>query len=126
MAENRLFQGRFVRVAEWCRPGRSSDIRWPPPGARSRLHEVARVEDPASARVMEILSNQPGVQFHTGNFLDGTATGKGETIYRQGDGLCFEPQVFPDTPNQPAFGSARVEPGKPYGNRIVYRFSMRS
>jgi aldose 1-epimerase len=85
---------------------------------------MARVKDPASGRVMEVLSNQPGVQFYTGNFLDGTAVGKGGTIYRQGDGLCFEPQVFPDTPNHPAFGSARVDPGQTYENRIVYRFSI--
>jgi aldose 1-epimerase len=72
---------------------------------------------------MEILSNQPGVQFYTGNFLDGTATGKDGIIYRQGDAMCFEPQVFPDTPNRAAFGSARLDPGATYENRIVYRFS---
>jgi len=65
------------------------------------------------------------VQFYSGNFLDGTATGKGATIYRQGDGICFEPQVFPDTPNKPGFGSARLDPGKRYENRIVYRFTVR-
>jgi len=83
----------------------------------------ARVEDPLSGRVMEILSNQPGVQVYTGNFLDGTAIGKSGHAYRQGDGLALEPQVFPDTPNQPAFGSARLDPGQTYRNIIVYRFS---
>ena len=83
----------------------------------------ARVEDPRSGRVMEILSNQPGVQVYTGNFLDGTAIGKSGHAYRQGDGLALEPQVFPDTPNQPAFGSARLDPGQTYRNIIVYRFS---
>ena len=85
---------------------------------------MAHVSDPVSGRVMEILSNQPGLQFYTGNFLDGTATGKAGAIYRQGDGLCFEPQVFPDTPNKPAFGSARLGPGRTYENRIVYRFTV--
>lgn len=89
--------------------------------AQPVLH--ARVEDPSSGRVMEILSNQPGVQFYTGNFLDGTAIGKSNHAYRQGDGLALEPQVFPDTPNQPALGSARVNPGQTYRNVIVYRFS---
>ena len=89
--------------------------------AQPVLH--ARVEDPSSGRVMEILSNQPGVQFYTGNFLDGTAIGKSHHAYRQGDGLALEPQVFPDTPNQPALGSARVNPGQTYRNVIVYRFS---
>jgi aldose 1-epimerase len=89
------------------------------------VHMLARVADPGSGRVMELLSNQPGVQFYTGNFLDGTATGKAGVIYRQGDAICLEPQVFPDTPNQPKFGSARLDPGQTYENRIVYRFSVR-
>jgi len=87
------------------------------------LHLMARVEDPASGRVLEMLSNQPGVQFYAGNFLDGTAIGKSGHAYRQSDGLALEPQLFPDTPNQPAFGSARLDPGHSYENRIVYRFS---
>jgi aldose 1-epimerase len=112
---------------EQLRIGRGYDHNWVVTRApTSDVHRMALVEDPASGRTMEILSNQPGVQFYTGNFLDGTAVGKGGTIYRQGDALCFEPQVFPDTPNKPEFGSARVEPGKPYENRIVYRFSVRS
>jgi aldose 1-epimerase len=92
--------------------------------ASPRLH--ARVEDPKSGRVMEILSNQPGVQLYTGNFLDGTAIGRSGNAYRQGDGLALEPQLFPDTPNQPAFGSARLNPGETYRNVIVYRFSARA
>ena len=82
----------------------------------------ARVEDP-SGRVMEVWSNQPGLQLYTGNFLDGTAVGKSGLAYRQGDGMALEPQVFPDTPNQPAFGSARLDPGQTYRNIILYRFS---
>ena len=72
---------------------------------------------------MELLSNQPGLQVYTGNFLDGTAVGKSGHAYRQGDGLALEPQLFPDTPNQPAFGSARLDPGQTYRNIIVYRLS---
>jgi aldose 1-epimerase len=87
------------------------------------LHLLARVEDPGSGRVLEILSNQPGVQFYAGNFLNGSAVGKSGHAYRQSDGLALEPQLFPDTPNQPAFGSARLDPGQTYENRIVYRFS---
>lgn len=86
---------------------------------------MARVEDPGSGRVMDILSNQPGVQLYTGNFLDGTAIGKSSLAYRQGDGIALEPQVFPDTPNQPAFGSARLNPGQTYRNTIIYRFSTK-
>jgi aldose 1-epimerase len=84
---------------------------------------VARVEDPESGRVLEVLSTQPGIQFYSGNFLDGTVVGKSGRTYRQGDAIVLEPQLFPDTPNRPAFGSARLDPGVPYVNRIIYRFS---
>jgi aldose 1-epimerase len=86
---------------------------------------VARVEDPASGRVMEILSDQPGLQFYSGNFLDGTTVGKSGHTYRQGDAFVLEPQQFPDTPNHPAFGSAELKPGSVYRNRILYRFSTK-
>lgn len=84
----------------------------------------ARLEDPTSGRVLEVLSDQPGLQVYTGNFLDGALVGKSRHLYRMGDGIALEPQLFPDTPNQPAFGSARVDPGKPYHHRMVYRLSV--
>lgn len=85
---------------------------------------AARVEDPVSGRVLEVLSTEPGVQFYSGNFLDGTFVGKQGHVYRMGDGFALEPQTFPDTPNQPAFGSARVDPGKPYHHQMIYRVSV--
>nr|WP_256210736.1 aldose epimerase family protein [Sphingomonas sp. OV641] len=85
---------------------------------------AARLEDPASGRVLEVLSTQPGVQFYAGNFLDGTLRGKRGHVYRMGDGIALEPQTFPDTPNQPAFGSARVAPGQPYHHSMIYRVSV--
>jgi aldose 1-epimerase len=88
------------------------------------LHMTAKVEDPVSGRVLEILSNQPGVQFYSGNFLDGTVIGKNGHAYRQGDAFVLEPQLFPDTPNQPKFGSGRLDPGQSYFNKIVYRFAV--
>jgi len=84
---------------------------------------LARVEDPVSGRVMEMLSNQPGLQFYSGNFLDATTIGKSGHLYRQGDAIVLEPQMFPDTPNQPKFGSVRLDPGQTYHNVIVLRFS---
>lgn len=87
------------------------------------LREVARVRDPRSGRVMSLSSSQPGLQFYSGNFLDGTTVGKGGRVYRQGDAIALEPQLFPDTPNQPEFGSARLAPGQEYVNRMVYRFT---
>jgi aldose 1-epimerase len=110
---------------EQLRFGRGYDHNWvvsqePVEG----LQTLARMEDPGSGRMMEVLSNQPGVQFYSGNFLDGTVTGKGGTIYRMGDALCLEPQIFPDTPNKPGFGSARLDPGEGYLNRMVFRFTV--
>jgi aldose 1-epimerase len=84
---------------------------------------AARLEDPASGRVLEVLSTEPGVQFYTGNFLDGTLAGRSQRIYRMGDGIALEPQKFPDAPNQPGFASARVDPGTPYRHVMIYRFS---
>jgi aldose 1-epimerase len=88
------------------------------------LHRAALLTHPASGRTLEILTNQPGVQLYSGNFLDGTIIGKKGHIYRQGDALALEPQLFPDTPNQPAFGVARLAPGETYRHPIVYRFSV--
>ncbi|MFS0772273.1 aldose epimerase family protein [Sphingomonas sp. 1P08PE] len=93
-------------------------------GATKEPQLAARVEDPASGRVLEVLTTEPGVQFYSGNFIDGTYVGKQKHVYRMGDGLALEPQKFPDTPNQPSFGSARVDPGKPYHHRMIYRVSV--
>jgi galactose mutarotase-like enzyme len=118
--------GRDVRHAsdEQIRFGKGFDHNWVisrTPSADVRL--VAKIEDPVSGRVLEILSNQPGIQFYTGNFLDGGVVRKSGHAYRQGDAFVLEPQLFPDTPNQPKFGSARLEPGQTYLNKIIYRFS---
>jgi aldose 1-epimerase len=105
--------------------GRGYDMNWVisrSQAAKPRL--VARVVDPHSGRVLTLYSTQPGLQFYSGNFLDGTSVGKSGRIYRQGDAFALEPQIFPDTPNHPSFGSARLAPGQTYENRIVYRFSV--
>lgn len=81
---------------------------------------VARLEHAASGRSLEVLSTEPGVQFYSGNFLDGSSIGKAGQCYRMGDGIALEPQMFPDTPNQPAFGSIRLEPGEVYTHRLVF------
>ncbi|HBK46055.1 MAG TPA: galactose-1-epimerase [Xanthomonadaceae bacterium] len=104
--------------------GRGYDHNWVvsrTPAAQPR--EVARVHDPRSGRVMSLSSAQPGLQFYSGNFLDGMTVGKSGRLYRQGDAFVLEPQSFPDTPNQPSFGSARLAPGQEYVNRMVYRFT---
>ena len=90
-------------------------------GAGLRLN--ARLADPKSGRVLEILSDQPGIQFYSGNFIDGTLTGKSGKIYRQGDGIALEPQHFPDAPNKSAFAPVRLDPGQTYSNTMVFRLT---
>ena len=89
----------------------------------AETHLMARVADPVSGRGFELWSNQPGLQFYSGNFFDGTVIGKGGQIYRMGDAIVMEPQLFPDAPNQPRFPSARLDPGQTYRNLIVYKFT---
>ncbi len=104
--------------------GRGYDHNWITSSqktAQPRL--MAVVEDNVSGRKLELLSDQPGIQFYSGNFLDGTSSGKSGGIYREGDAFVLEPQIFPDTPNQPAFGSALLHPGETYSNTMIYRFS---
>jgi aldose 1-epimerase len=110
---------------EQLRFGRGYDHNWVisrTAAARPRL--VARVEEPVSGRVMELFSDQPGLQFYSGNFLDAKIVGKAGQLYRQGDAIVLEPQAFPDTLNRPAFGSIRLAPGQTYRNRMTYRFSV--
>ncbi len=82
---------------------------------------AARVAEPGSGRVMEIMTTEPGVQFYTGNFLDGSIMGKGKR-YRQHEGFCLEVQHFPDSPNKPHFPSTVLEPGEKYTQLTVHRF----
>ncbi len=86
-------------------------------------HLMATVSDPVSGRGFTLWSNQPGLQFYSGNFLDGTSSGKAHKIYREGDAIVVEPQLFPDVVNRPAFGSARLDPGQTYRNVIIYRLT---
>jgi aldose 1-epimerase len=81
------------------------------------------VVEPTSGRTLDVATTEPGVQFYTGNFLDGTVAGRSGRIYRMGDGIALEPQKFPDAPNQASFASARVDPGKPYRHVMIYRLS---
>lgn len=93
-------------------------------GATKRPELAARLEDPVSGRVLEVLSDQPGLQLYTGNFLDGTLVGKAGRLYRMGDGIALEPQKFPDAPNRPTFLSARLDPGQTYRHQMIFRFSV--
>lgn len=89
----------------------------------AKLAMAATVTEPVSGRVMEVYTDQPGVQFYTGNFLDGTITGKDGKVYNQYYGFCFETQKFPDSPNQPTFPNSILKPGETYKSTTIYKFS---
>jgi aldose 1-epimerase len=85
---------------------------------------AARAKDPESGRVLEVLTTQPGVQFYTGNFLDGTVRGRDGKVYGKRSGFCLETQHFPDSPNKPSFPTAELKPGQTYHEVTVYKFSI--
>ena len=85
---------------------------------------AARVTEPVSGRVLEVFTTQPGVQFYTGNFLDGTVHGKGGKVYGHRSAFCLETQHFPDSPNKPGFPSSELKPGQTYHETTIYKFSV--
>ncbi|MEO8756651.1 MAG: aldose epimerase family protein [Devosia sp.] len=103
--------------------GRGYDHNWVINGAKmGTVGEDAVLYDPGTGRIMSIDSDQPGLQFYTGNFLDGSTYGTSGHEYRQGDGLCLEPQHFPDSPNHPDFASTRLDPGATYKTVTIHKF----
>jgi len=92
-------------------------------GAAGEMRRIARVTEPTSGRALEVSTTLPGVQFYTGNFLDGTLKGKGGQVYERRAGFCLETQHFPDSPNQPAFPSVVLRPGAEYKSATVFKFS---
>jgi len=105
--------------------GKGYDHNWVLNKKAGAMSLAARVYEPTSGRVLEVSSTEPATQFYTGNFLDGTITGKGGWVYQQRNAFCFEPQHFPDSPNHPAFPTTELKPGETYKNTIVYKFSTR-
>ena len=93
--------------------------------AATGQHAAASVYDPASGRTLDVTTDQPGIQFYTGNFLDGTLTGKNGTVYGQHAGFCLETQHFPDSPNQPQFPSTVLKPGEIFHSVSRYKFGVR-
>jgi aldose 1-epimerase len=87
------------------------------------LIEAAELRDPSSGRKLTVWTTEPGIQFYSGNFLDGTLYGTSGRAYRQGDGLALETQHYPDSPNKPQFPSTRLDPGETYDTTTVYSFS---
>ncbi|MGW0737532.1 aldose epimerase family protein [Streptomyces sp. NPDC002851] len=105
--------------------GQGYDHNWAlDKGITARPVPVATLRDPGSGRTMTIATTEPGMQFYSGNFLDGTLTGTSGRTYRQGDALCLETQHFPDSPNQPGFPSTVLRPGATYRSTTVHSFGV--
>ncbi|GAA1010561.1 aldose 1-epimerase [Streptomyces sp. F-3] len=94
-------------------------------GVTTRPEPIATLRDPRSGRTLKIATDQPGLQFYSGNFLDGTLTGTGGRTYRQGDALCLETQHFPDSPNHAHFPSTVLRPGRTYRTTTIHSFGVR-
>ena len=105
--------------------GRGYDHNWVLSTPSKKVRKVAELSDPTSGIVMQILTDQPGLQFYSGNFLNGTIHGKNGVAYQHRTAVCLEPQVFPDAPNHPTFPSAVLRPGQRYTQTTVYQFSTR-
>jgi aldose 1-epimerase len=93
--------------------------------AGNKLSHAATVFEPTSGRVMEVYTTEPGIQFYSGNYLDGSVKGKNGRIYERRSAFCLEAQHFPDSPNKPQFPSTVLKPGEPYSQLTVYKFSIR-
>ena len=104
------------------RQGKGYDHNYVLDSAAGAGRRIATLFDPASGRVLDLHSTEPGLQFYTGNYLAGGAPGTSGGIYPPRGGLCLEPQKFPDSPNKPNFPSARLDPGQEYRHDIAFRF----
>ena len=105
--------------------GKGYDHNWVLTRKGTGLQHAARLTDPKSGRTMDVATTEPGLQFYSGNFLDGTIKGKAGHVYAHRSGLCLETQHFPDSPNKPNFPSTILQPGKAYESRTVFTFSVK-
>jgi len=105
--------------------GKGYDHNWVLKDYDKKVRPVASLHDSLSGRFMEVLTDQPGLQFYSGNFLDGTIKGKGGMLYQHRTGLCLEAQGFPDSPNKPQFPSVVLKPGEVYRQITMYKFSIK-
>jgi aldose 1-epimerase len=105
--------------------GRGYDHNWVLNRApdSTNMIKAATLRDPASGRILNVYTTEPGIQFYSGNFLDGTLYGTSGHAYRQGDGLALETQHYPDSPNKPNFPSTRLDPGQTYQTSTIYQFA---
>jgi aldose 1-epimerase len=116
---------RINQDDEQLKFGSGYDHNWVVNGIAGVMRRAASVYEPTTGRVMEVWSNEPGIQFYTGNFLDGTLTGKAGKVYPKRSGFCLETQHYPDSPNQRKFPTTTLRKGATYKSTTIYRFSAR-
>lgn len=116
---------RIAQDNEQLKFGKGYDHNWVLSRKGTGVELAARVFDPASGRVMEVLTTEPGIQFYSGNFLDGSVPGKAGKAYPYRSGFCLETQHFPDSPNHSNFPSTVLKPGQKYSQTTIYKFSVR-
>jgi aldose 1-epimerase len=104
--------------------GQGYDHNWVLNKAGNELSLAARVVEPSTGRTLEVSTTEPGMQFYTGNFLDGTLTGKGGHVYKRRNGFCLETQHFPDSPNKPNFPTTFLKPGQEYSSKTIFTFGV--
>jgi aldose 1-epimerase len=105
--------------------GKGYDHNWVLTRTGAGLSSAARVVDPMTGRTLEIQTTEPGIQFYSGNFLDGTITGKGGVKYGHRAGFCLETQHYPDSPNQANFPSTVLRPGQEYKSQTTFKFGAK-
>ena len=116
---------RINQSAEQLKFGKGYDHNWVLRRSGAGLQLAARISDPVSGRVMEVYTTQPGLQFYTGNFLDGSAKGKRGKAYEHRTAFCMETQHYPDSPNHPAFPTTELKPGQTFTSTTEFRFSTK-
>ncbi len=115
---------RINQDDEQLKNGKGYDHNWVLLRKDNELSFAARVSEPTSGRVMEVWTTEPGLQFYSGNFLDGKDIGKGGKKYEFRSAFCLETQHYPDSPNQPAFPSTVLKPGEVYKQKTIYKFMV--
>lgn len=120
----RMIGERINDEAEQLKFGLGYDHNFVLNNSEKKLKLAAKVKENSSGRMFEVLTTEPGIQFYSGNFLDGSITGKNNIVYNYRNGFCLETQHFPDSPNHPNFPSTVLEPGTEYTSTTVYKFSV--
>jgi aldose 1-epimerase len=124
--ESTTVGARIDQDEEQLKLGHGYDHNWVlDAGITEKPSLAATLLEPASGRVLEVFTTEPGIQIYTGNFLDGTIHGKGGTVYERRSAICLETQHFPDSPNHPDFPSTTLAPGKTYHTVTIYKFSTK-